>query len=167
MAHGFLQYKRLKASECKYVGVVNPTIPIKRGRPILFGNEVQSVRKPKFRSRITPVEHEFEILTVSHEARGKLVRLKKRPVPGQLVIKGESVTGMPDCTKTPLKRKPFKWWRVTGWLARHIVIRGQLRIRTKQVLDVSDNELLMLLLMLKTEFQHRCHVPELTVSRFH
>src|SRR5579884_3011129 len=132
------------------------SLPIQRSLPALLQNSVPSIGQPQLGTAIAAILHELEILAVGNESVLQTKIAEQNFMMGQLVVETESVTGMTNAHHAAAICFPFWIYGAARLLClSSLVICRPQRLTPERVFDISENQLLMLLLMLQSEFDVR------------
>src|ERR1700676_179251 len=126
-------------------------LPIEGRIPTIRANRIPPIGKPEFRPVVTVIGHELHVLRVGHGTRSDLKRPQQDFMPRTLVVECETLTGVTNGVNPSLKLNPGQL-RSDAPGMRLPRGFGRERPRPQRVLDVSNDQLLMLLLMIQSQF---------------
>src|SRR3984893_7403967 len=150
-----------------------PFLPIERRTPFLLVDCKPAPCEPEFRTFVTAVFHECEILSICDEARSELKIVEEDPMAWSFIVEREIFALVSNRINAFGKTDPAqRHWSVTiawdldrgGTLASafrpfHVLrcrINGTKRVLRKHVLDVCEEQLLMLLFVIQAERHYEC-----------
>jgi hypothetical protein len=154
MHDGFVLPHRSRAVQREHPPAAIGVRPVERRRPSLVLHNRPSVGQPELGPAISAVLDEGKIFATGDKAGCQTVGLQEDQVARPLVVECEVVLRMTDGNDASGETNPVQGLRRAGGGVHCGCIVGQLRIARKCVLDVGEDQLLVLLLVMKPQLRH-------------
>ena len=146
---------RIHAGERELGPTVRGALPVERRFPVAGAHRRPTVRQPQLGAMVAAVVDEREPIGVRHEAVGETELVDEHAMRGRLVVEREARRRRDRCDGSPPRRTPSSSRRSRATIATRRRIRGTQRIHPEHVLDVGEHQLLVLLLVVQPELDHR------------
>ena len=128
-------------------------LPVQRRFPLLRAHRIPAEREPQLRAPIAPVFDEREVFPVGHRVRRELEIIDEHAVARPLVIECKARPAVADIERTAVDGDPAHSARAHRRQRPALRVGGRERIARKQMLDIGQHQLLMLLFVIDSE----CH----------
>src|SRR6185437_13181466 len=127
-------------------------LPIEGGRPTQRLNGVPAVGEPEFRALIAAVFDEAKVLCARYRPRSEAKGLKKSPMTGKFVVEAKTIAAIADFDQAAGVVQPLVRPGVVVALEARFRVGGEQRVGPESVLDVGRDQLLVLLLVMHSQF---------------